>query len=1042
MTNEYINMHKPMIIIVILSVFVALLMVMPSGLSGSVGSSNSPLTSNLSSVQPYTAYNSAGSYVVEPNGTYFWEGHYLRSPPVPYPTVPIIAPDGLPYGAINSGPIGQVGAKSFSKGLPQIKGVSPNTTVGGLTTINTNTYWGNETITLVGNVSVSGGSLTIYNSNITFDETLNSTLYEYGIYTTNAEPLYVEHGSIINSTLPSKNNGFYISINSYLGNGAVIDITNTTVLELSKINHSPALSSQYDEITPVVVATSFDYSTFIGSNSTTWALNQGVYSSAPTGVFYVNHSLIKYAVVQAYNPSNDTFVNSVEHWSFDSDYVNSIGLYYDNFGNMNFNNTSSMAYQWSLSQPTVIIAHSVFPNITDKISDDKQHFYPLLYFFTGGDLSVSNTTFNHITLINNNSTNVPITIFASEGSSNITFNHITVNNFETGGDTSSALYFSNGLGINNFNFTNSYWKGFTILQKGIIYMQAGPFQFLAKHFNIKNNIFTDFNAYDNFQPSFGAYAFHQADPGDKLRSATLYSTINQNGNFSYNWLINDTGQSSLMNMIGYGIRNITNNTIINVTSGGPALAFAKNSPTNAKYFTISSNSIYGLYNYSGGIGDSLGGVKNATYGHNIFYDVDTTSYDYLGVTSNGAFNNYTGNVFLTNTNGTYEGNYTQSAYKNLTSIFSFTNDTITNISLNALLVPWINPNSQTYVNVIPNAFNLTFDNSYIPSTFFMLNGLNGDKSSSYSLFSYGYGTSYDLKSPYGNSNFITLNGYLGVFKNEEYNLNLSEVKGENNLPVYYSGNQVAKFPDSGHYNFTVNSQNEYSISTTSKDNGNVMMTFWGMTNNQNYNIYGMNGNTIFYSTTATPVNGSVSVQFDPQTMPLDPIFFVTKNLNPNTIYTVNSNQPLLPLNFNNNTTAIFPEGYTYTFEYNSQSQYTITAQNKSAGSVTLTFWGLTPGKTYNVSGYNVTYTTFSPFFKSEQIASQDGSISITYNPKTMPLDPIFSISPASTIVPILVHKVNVVLVAKILGISMIFILLIVVVIRRGGGNTNPGEHKI
>ena len=132
------------------------------------------------SILPYTTTSNGLIYTVESNGTYLWNGHYLRDPPVPYPKVPTVAPDGLPYGAVGKiGAQGQVGAKSFPKGTAQIIGVSPATTAGTDTLISANTFWGNETITLVGNVSIENGiSLTIYNSNITFSEPASTTSYQ------------------------------------------------------------------------------------------------------------------------------------------------------------------------------------------------------------------------------------------------------------------------------------------------------------------------------------------------------------------------------------------------------------------------------------------------------------------------------------------------------------------------------------------------------------------------------------------------------------------------------------------------------------------------------------------------------------------------------------------------------------------------------------------------------------------------------------------------------------------------------------------------
>ena len=122
------------------------------------------------SILPYTTTSNGLTYTVEPNGTYLWNGHYLLDPPVPYPTVPTIAPDGLPYGAVGVvGAHGHLGPYSFVRGTPKIIGISPNTTVGGVTNITEDTYWYNETLTIVGNITVTQ-TLYIYDSLITFKE--------------------------------------------------------------------------------------------------------------------------------------------------------------------------------------------------------------------------------------------------------------------------------------------------------------------------------------------------------------------------------------------------------------------------------------------------------------------------------------------------------------------------------------------------------------------------------------------------------------------------------------------------------------------------------------------------------------------------------------------------------------------------------------------------------------------------------------------------------------------------------------------------------
>ena len=444
------------LLIVGLFVFTAFAVIQSGGTNPASIHSVSP-TSNL----PYTTTSNGLTYTVESNGTYLWNGHYLRDPPVPYPTVPTIAPDGLPYGAVGKiGAQGQVGAKSFPKGTAQMIGVSPNTTVGGDTIIDTNTFWGNESITLVGNVTVSGGSLTIYNSNITFDETANGTAYEYGIATQNAEPLYIRHGTVMKISSPSTENGFFVYANNYNGNGAVIEVMNTTIYENSTSNVAPQPGGTFYDSLPVVFdPTKMSYSTYIGNNKENEALSQGIYSpgTTPDEQYFVNHSLIEYGIVQALSPSNDTFTdNSTFHWS-----ANSPGTYalsYDTFSS-----TLNMSYQSSIAQGSASIRNTIFSSLVFYWTSTSAATGGFLYSFNDGNIVASNDTFSNITIYS--AANAGITTFAVffGQSLNASFTHIMIGKFQTGGGgpnsvTSAFLYVAPPIVSGNytpmFNYVN------------------------------------------------------------------------------------------------------------------------------------------------------------------------------------------------------------------------------------------------------------------------------------------------------------------------------------------------------------------------------------------------------------------------------------------------------------------------------------------------------------------------------------------------------------------------------------------------------------
>ena len=183
------------------------------------------------SILPYTTTSNGLTYTVEPNGTYLWNGHYLRDPPVPYPKVPTIAPDGLPYGAVYSGTRGHVGIYHFTRGAPSIVGVSPATTVGTATTINANTAWNNETLTIVGNVTVSSGyHLYINDTTIIFREPVNTT-WDYSILAANNNSLFIQDGSVIEGYSANEVPWAIQEGRGIYPNGHDIFINNTTILD-------------------------------------------------------------------------------------------------------------------------------------------------------------------------------------------------------------------------------------------------------------------------------------------------------------------------------------------------------------------------------------------------------------------------------------------------------------------------------------------------------------------------------------------------------------------------------------------------------------------------------------------------------------------------------------------------------------------------------------------------------------------------------------------------------------------------------------------
>ena len=319
------------------------------------------------SILPYTTTSNGLTYTVESNGTYLWNGHYLRDPPVAYPKTPTIAPDGLPYGAVGKiGAQGQVGAKSFPKGTAQITGVSPATTAGTDTLINVDTFWGNETITLVGNVSIENGiSLTIYNSNITFSEPASTTSYAYGFnvsYNGHGD-LYFKHGTVVTQSSPSTTNSWFI-----WGTGAVAGYTT--------YSHSLPLVENF-----TVTATNSTID--IPSNNTphlAYRITSGGWYNPPamTGVYF---TYFNYSTADGYDNLNFRNSVNVTIGAFHSLFKNDIAIIASPIINDTFNNSmvGFTGQGWAFSIGYLQLVYDTIINETSKFNPMGYDLNPGVY---------------------------------------------------------------------------------------------------------------------------------------------------------------------------------------------------------------------------------------------------------------------------------------------------------------------------------------------------------------------------------------------------------------------------------------------------------------------------------------------------------------------------------------------------------------------------------------------------------------------------------------------------------------------------------------
>ena len=839
--SKILNKKTLSLFIIGLFIFTAFTMIQSGG-------TNTVYNKSVStSVHSYTATSNGLNYTTEPNGTYLWNGHYLRNPPVPYPAVPTIAPDGLPYGAV--GPVGaqgHVGPYQYTPGTPHYTGDKWNSTDGKTTYINTTTNWINETIYIGGNISVNSQIDTKYfnitGSTIIFNETPSGSEYSYGI----------------NST-------------SYFGgNGqpAIIHITNSTI-ETNATDTNPfwigSYPSPFYSITYIVVNSTFhntigqplkdEYTTSIGIPAGSGSLTTHV----GTFGYATQTSFFNYSCYYGGNNFEDGFFMS--------------NVYHSKFINMSF--ASSDAF----STPSHV-NNSTFDNsIFISGSTSNTFNYTTFDHMYSGNITSTDASYYHSWFDNSNMTNAmgaggflnndtisnitlgPIVNLMFQGSGSV--NHVTIENITTNFTSATEPFFRGLSGLYGFNY--SIFKDWHDLRN------ADPGSLGFEYF------YGDL--FENWSANHSGPAYITSQAPNKLV-------------LTHDFFINMKGTNTIQ---AYSNSTVSNNIFVNIsdgnlgsTSNGYAVSVGVGLGGGITRNTIVENNIiYGLYNETYGYTSGYaGGGFNITYNNNIAYDVDTSSVMNWMVSSQDTICNTEGSFALSYYYGPHAGLSSVMQPKNSTLV-SFRNDTIAQL--------WI-VDTVGQTNVFepfkPYHFNITLDNTYVPSTFLTLTNNSGSNAMmdsgslhpvSMNLFNQTKGSHWSLGNStmweVGNSTnpyFLNLTGYLGIYSGQTYTLNASNIKGEANLPIYYSGNEIADIPSStAHYNLTVLDTNKYSISTSSSKSDPVKLYFTGVP----YAMYNVeminNGNVVSTFKEQANSKGVLNTTYNPANMPLDPIFTVS-----------------------------------------------------------------------------------------------------------------------------------------------------------------------
>ena len=812
---------------------------------------------------PYVATSNGLTYTVEPNGTYLWNGHYLRAPPVPYPKVPTIAPDGLPYGAV--GPVGaqgHVGPYSFTQGANNSFGVMPDGTSKTNISITTNTLWANSTFNLYSNTTFSGGyTFIIYNSKIIFHEPPSGSAYSFSFGVGDNGILKIEAGSIIESTSNAS-----MSVGDFYEGGVSTEtISNTT------INMTP-YGGGFGALDKV------SYSIVNGNDSTNgFGLGQRGNQYSIT-----NTELNNLGMIQATNLTNDVIKASfIRGLTTGSGYWNMSYDTFENFSNIPY--AYDPNHMWSWNGPSLYI------NITNDLFENGNISYFNLVTSSSGRMVVENDTIRNIVGYATSGNGGSMFGTTSFGQTS-TIEHLTVINV-TGKDIRAGMVSIGGSSVNPFSPSTA--NNGTIRYNYIDYYnltgsqtvdptgigEIGPFVGSQINYNIFDHFITTYTP---------TVLWGKATPigpwsADQVNSAVVG---NNSGHHSIiaemigNWFLNSQGGNLLAQVQGTGVL-VQNNVAIDLNN---SMFFGIATSSGGKNCVVTNNSEYGLYNYSVGIGGlNFGEAINTTYKNNTAYDVGIHSFGFETQHSSETWYNLNGAFLVQNYNGTINLNVNNRPilYTSDTTHVTFVNSAVTQLVLYSSLENGLFYSNGAWKNrpIYTSDYNITIENSYIPSMTYIFNGSNGEIGNSFNLFSFGHGIVFNNKKN-SNPSFLNLTGYLGIYQGQTYNINTSNIKGESSLPIYMNGYQVAAMSAAvGHYNLTVSTSAgtlKYAISADKTTDQPVTLYWQGQAPNAEYAVAMYDhGSLIDYTNVTSNANGVVTFQYNPATMPLDPVFQLT-----------------------------------------------------------------------------------------------------------------------------------------------------------------------
>lgn len=797
-------------------------------------------------------------------------GDCLRGPWVPYPKAPTTAPDGLPYGTV--GPVGNMvldGPSTFSAGTPTVIGTSPNTTAGLNTQVNTNSYWANQTIDVGGNITIgrAGGTsyvLTLWNVVLNFTHEPTSADWSYGIFvgisgvTPTSSDLRVEHGTIITGP-PGAQTPFIDNV----GNGP-----------------SPV---SFSESTWWFQSSKLQTVGGSGAGVSAWWWNNSEYKG---GGIFGNYLLLTESPVASVFQNGTLFLYGPPGQIANSTLTGMIVKSSPGQTFSHLNVTYRVAWLVASQTPATWFNNSLFYNINLSWCPPAYSNGAGLELDANGEtIGFSNVTFNRL-FYDTNPTCVAFSgISGNNGNGyfgNYNFRHVMLENI-TSTSTVTVTFFGGG----GTHAETAQTDQTVVYSRGenwhVSSGQSWPIGGFAADVNISYDVFTNISTVtaaplysNNVYSSYGGIATGTTcqdgnivgGPGDPYQALPYHKGCFYYGDF----FDGVTGETGAINPASLG-GTVGGCTFVNIDTSS-AVGISWNA--GAFYYNVTGNSIFGLYNWSLGIGTAGGGgATNDAYAANSFADVDFTSQVYSSWSSSDTVSSSIVPAEIAfNENGTFADTaYSGGAYKKESGYLhhSTTLDIVGSTLSNLTLVAYNATSGAGPRSVLPNDFNITVDNSYVPSRFYT-ELTPGQWALGPSIGAFGRGSTWANTTPFDNPSFLNLTGYLGIYSGETYYINSSNIKSEPFLPVrlYATGDQIATVPQaSGNgwlYTLDPVSAGEYVLTANSSRAPSVGLSFTALQAGYRYEIdeYASGSGSLLgaSSVTASP-QGTVNTTFYP-----------------------------------------------------------------------------------------------------------------------------------------------------------------------------------